>query len=104
MTSNEPGSKESLSVSENAATVEYDWGDGDQPTTAIAETVGTATDRDPTALPPLHDYLDTEALNRVVTGAADGHGTDVRISFTYAGTEVFLDSEGLVTVRVTGDE
>lgn len=64
------------------------------PSVAVVEAVAEATDVDPVNLPPLHDAIDTDALDTLFTDRADGV-----LAFEYADCEVRVD--GTTTVTVT---
>lgn len=68
-------------------------GDVEPPSMAVVEAIADLTDRDPVACPPLYDYVDPDALDRLVS-----HGGEVRIDFEYDGYEVEVSDE-TVTVR-----
>lgn len=53
--------------------------------------VADETDRPPLDLPPLHDIIDTDALESIVHSLPVG-----QITFTYAGCTVSVDSSGRV--------
>lgn len=85
--------------------IRYTCDGSDSPSMAVVEAVAAATDRDQTALPPLHGYVDADALDALLTGGpnrgatpsrADGH---VRVSFAYDGVEVTARSDGRIEVR-----
>lgn len=63
---------------------------------AVAMTVATVRDCDPTDLPPLGKTVDPDALNDIFTGK--DRGTAVNVSFEYAGFDVSIDDEGKVTL------
>lgn len=69
-------------------------------TLAIAEAVGAARDCDPTDLPPLHDYVDTDALDSLLAGARE-RAECVRLSFRYDGCEVTVESDASTSVWVS---
>lgn len=73
-----------------------DWTEYNYPSTAVVEAVATATDRDPTDLHPLYDYLDGDALDALLS-AAD---TALTISFTYDDAWVDVSATGSLTVWV----
>jgi len=60
----------------------------------VVDAVAAATGRDPTDLPPLHRSIDTDALDALTTD----DGTTLAVSFSYAGTDVLLGSDGVVDV------
>lgn len=62
----------------------------------VVQQVAATTGRDPLELPVLHDVLDPDALDTLVEGMSDG-----RVSFTYAGQEVTIASDGEITLEET---
>lgn len=78
--------------------VTVEWDDVGRPTFDIVEAVAAATGRDPFELPPLHDTVDTDAVAVLLRGDA----ADVRLSFTYAGASVVVESGGSIEVRRVG--
>lgn len=69
--------------------------------TAVAEATGTS----PMALPPLATVLDPDALEFLVSSAADGpDGSSMSVRFAYAGHAVVVDSLGDVTVAAPSGE
>jgi len=75
----------------------YAWADV-TPATAVVETVADALDRDPTALDPLHDAVDTDALNRVVEPNQSNTPGSLRVSFSYHDFFVVVRQTGRVTL------
>lgn len=75
------------------------WTRSEPPSMAIVEAVAAALDCEPTALPPLGDRLEPEALDRLLERSADLGSDPVRLSFTYAGVEVTVDGGGTVEAR-----
>lgn len=84
--------------------VRFDWDGISQPSTAVAEAVATATDREPTELTPIYESIDSDALDTLVVPAEDGGGDSVHITFRYEGVDVVVDSHRGVEVRVDGEE
>ncbi|OIB57844.1 HalOD1 output domain-containing protein [Natrialba sp. SSL1] len=68
---------------------QYDYDTDHTASLAVIEAVSTATDCDPTELPPLYDTIDPDALDALFS---DQTATDVRpeISFTYDQYEVTI--------------
>jgi len=56
---------------------------------AVARVAGTT----PLELPPLHDTVDTEALERVLESSADS-----QLSFSYQGFHIVASGDGTVAV------
>lgn len=76
----------------------YAWADV-TPATAVVETVADATDIDPIDLDPLHEAVDTDALNRVVQPDQSDTPDDLRVSFSYHGFSVVVRQAGRVTLH-----
>lgn len=70
--------------------------DGSDTIVAIVETVASATDRELTAMSPLYDTIDPEALTDLVTSARD---RTIDVSFSYEGCLVTVSSDGRVAVE-----
>lgn len=68
------------------------------PSVAVAEAVSEVTDEDPTSGPPLHDFVDTDALNALLT-VENSDAETVRVSFDYQGHEITVVGDGTVYVR-----
>lgn len=71
------------------------WTDYDNPTTAVVEAVSDATGVNETDLATLHEWVDTDALDAILThGSSDG----VTVSFEYDGVVVRITSAGTIEV------
>jgi len=68
------------------------------PSIAVVSALAVVTDTDPMAVDPLHDAVDTDALDTVLTQGPVG-GSDVSVTFTVRGHEVTARSDGTLTVR-----
>jgi hypothetical protein len=77
----------------------FEWDRSEDPSTAIVEAVAAATDRDASVLSPLHEHIDTEALNALLAFGADPGDERRSLSFGYEGVEVTVDTEGRIDVR-----
>lgn len=56
----------------------------------------------PTALPPLYEAIDTDALNALCRRRADGrHKYECRLTFEYHDSLVVIDTNESITVSVT---
>lgn len=75
----------------------------EQPSVAIVETVAMATDSDPLEMPPLHRYVDVDALDALVAGSEDRPEGHVRVSFRYDGVDVVVRDGGRVEIGQVGD-
>lgn len=65
----------------------------DDSSLAVIETVANISKTDAGELKPLHSVIDTGALD----GLASGTQNDCRIEFQYAGFQITVESDGLVT-------
>lgn len=59
----------------------------------VVHTVAERTGSDPLELPPLYEYVDTDALEAFVQGTTDG-----LVEFHYVGHTVTVDSRGEVEI------
>ena len=83
----------------------YDW-DATRASTAVVEMVAIAADVEPSALEPLYDTVDPEALDALI-GRSGAAGIHTEVGFTYAGFDVTVGGDGEVTVapaRPTAEE
>lgn len=69
-------------------------------TTAIVETVGAVTNRDPSTMAPLFATVDPESLADLVTSTRNHPLT---VSFSYEGCCVIVSSDGTVVVKLSTD-
>lgn len=67
------------------------------PTAAIARAIAEQTGSDPNDGPPLHDFVETDALNVLLT-ESNGNLDAISVSFTYDGYSVYVDGSGRVVV------
>ncbi|MWG34510.1 HalOD1 output domain-containing protein [Halomarina oriensis] len=66
---------------------------------AIVEKLAAARDADPLELPPLHDYVDTDALESLVGGRTDaGRGGVHGVRFRVDDHQVSITGDGTVDV------
>lgn len=73
--------------------------------TAVVGLVGTVLERRAEDLPPLHDVVDTGALNSFVRpDRVDPATPRARIEFEYVGCEVTVFEDGEVTVYEVPDQ
>lgn len=70
-----------------------DWTDPDPVSSAVVDAISTSTGVDTTSLPPLQEFVDADALNRLFVG--DTHG---ELNFEYAGLPVVVSAVDGVTV------
>lgn len=84
----------------DARTVRYEWDESEQPSMAVIEAVAAATGSEPETLPPLHGVIDSDALDGLMGSGTADDAVPVRLSFTYAGTEVTVSSDGKLVVEL----
>lgn len=66
--------------------------------TDVVTAVAEARDVEPTELPPLYDVIDPDALDGIFRSQFGGQSLgEGRITFTLAGCEVVVESDGGVT-------
>ncbi|WP_138007070.1 HalOD1 output domain-containing protein [Halalkalirubrum salinum] len=102
MTKKDTPSERNDSAAPSTGRIRHEWGDSDRPSTAVIEAVAAATNRDPTATSPLYDYVDPDALDRLMQSRRDGTTDAVSVSFMYDGIAVQVDSRGWVEVQLDG--
>lgn len=73
---------------------EHDLSEVD-PTTAVVESVANVAGCDPVALEPLTEYVDPDALDRLVQSSTG----ETAVSLRYADHRVTVRSDGRVSVR-----
>jgi len=98
MTSDDATSMEREETGESAGPVRATWDGSTAPSTAVVEAVARATGRDPLEMPCLHDVLDVDALDRMLTADRARALGSVSVSFTYGEAYVWVDSAGTVEV------
>jgi hypothetical protein len=73
---------------------------------AIVDAVSAVSGESPTQLPPLHDSIDTDALENLVYGTdprPNSERSKVSVSFQFAGTLVTASSDGTIVVDEVED-
>ena len=63
-------------------------------TERLTQRVANTTNSDPSELPVLYDHIDPDALDVLIKRMSDGE-----ISFTYAGCEVTVESDGSIRLH-----
>lgn len=81
-------------------TITYEWDEDTPPTTAVIEAIAAATNRDPRHMSPLHDYVDVDSLDGLVTAGTKDTDRPVWIIFPYRQHTVLVESTGTVEVRL----
>lgn len=75
----------------------YDWRTI-SPSVAVVQTLAIALDSEPTTIEVLHDVVDADALDSLVTADADD-GSGPTVSFPIEGRSVTVDASGSVVVH-----
>ena len=75
---------------------------GEPVTTSVIVSVAAVDGAEPTALPPLHRTIDTDALEAVVCSAHEAD-TPLRVSFRYAGYRITVESDGSIAIGEAAD-
>lgn len=78
----------------------YDWDGEDSPSIAVAEAVAAVTNRSVTALPPVQEVVDADALDTLVRS---GDPLAVRATIDYAGTDVTVTGDGRIRVSTRSE-
>ncbi|NIC00996.1 HalOD1 output domain-containing protein [Halobacterium sp. R2-5] len=65
----------------------------ESPSERIIDTIAAKRDIDAIELPLLYDVIDPDSLNRLIGSMDDG-----AVSFTYAGYEIVVTSDGAITL------
>lgn len=99
MTTNEFTDSIETSVTSDTDTIEYEWNGSAPPSTAIAEAIADETDRDPRHIPPLHEYVDADCLDSLVTRDSKNPNEDVTISFAYEDYVVVVSNDGSIELQ-----
>lgn len=76
-----------------------DWMEYGEPSSGIVEAVARAADRNTTELTPLHDVVETDALNVLLADGERNRSSPFEMTFSYAGFRVTASSDGDVVVR-----
>jgi hypothetical protein len=99
MTDSEHTDAAETTVEDGVARGRYEWS-STPPSTGAVEAIAAATGDAPTAFAPLYESLDPDALDELVRSAAERSGEDALVvSFTHAGCEVTVRSDGSVLAR-----
>ena len=94
MVSNDSRSPDS-SIAEDE-TVHFEWDQNGRPSASIVDAVATVTDSEISEMPPLHEVVDPDALNRILdpsVDSADRDDTRAHVSFQYHGVRVRADPD-----------
>ena len=77
----------------------YDIGDSEPPSKAVVYAVAGVRNREPLLLPPLHERIDTSALDDLFADTRTQKRTDGAVSFDYCDCHVSVFADGVVAVR-----
>lgn len=77
---------------------EYDGATDRSPSEVIIDALASAADVDPTELPPLYDFVDPDALDRLFEGHEGAADADAILGFTVENWNVFVRADGRVRV------
>ncbi len=80
-----------------AYTARYEWGGTDRPSMAIVRSVAAVTGREPTAMRPLFDAIDPEAVDRLF-GRDSARARPDRLSVRFEDCEVAVHADGRIVV------
>jgi hypothetical protein len=77
---------------------QFEWS-SISPSVAVIETVAAAVDRDPTAIKPLYEFIDPDALDTLVLSDESLEAADtVTTSFVFVNQQVTVRGTGEVVV------
>lgn len=91
-----PISEDSTGYDPITGTFHSRFDDGSAAVVAVVEAVAAVTNRAPTAMSPLYETVDPEALADLVTTARDH---PIEVSFSYEGCQVSVSSDRRVVVE-----
>lgn len=74
----------------------YDWSEVERPSVTVVRAVAAVTNREVFDLPQLREYVDPDALDRILADRNDRPG--VRVSFRYDGVDVTVNSDGRIEI------
>lgn len=75
----------------------FEFSNNVTPSVAVVEAISEATGSDPFSGSPLHEYVDTDALNELLS-EPKGEPENVQITFEYRRYEVTIVGDGTVYV------
>ena len=103
MSRRDSGAEDSANETDNRY-VRVEW-IGDQPASiTVVEAIADLTERRPTDLPPLHDSVDTEALDRLMSRSTGLECSSITTTFEYVGMRVRIDTDqGIDIFEITDD-
>jgi|AntDeeMinimDraft_5_1070356.scaffolds.fasta_scaffold01630_7 hypothetical protein len=66
------------------------------PTSAVVAMIATISNTDPVSIPPLHDTIDTDALDTLASEEKDRNAHELSITFVFYGYEVKATNNGTI--------
>ena len=91
---------EAVQVSQETETVRTQFTQEKTPASlAVIATLADVLNVDPVELPPLHDTVDTDALDALVR-VRTGMDGDTHVTFTHAGHTITVHSYGMVAITL----
>lgn len=89
-------------------TAEYDPSGSQTLVVVIANAIAAAAEANPIDLPPLHMFVDTDALNALFAREDDSNRTELHLHFRVDCWNVFVNGDGRIQIcdasKVTGFE
>ena len=90
---------ESVGGADGTVRARYDWA-STPPTIAVVETIAVALNREVTALEPLYESVDPDALDALLqSNGSSATPRDLTVTFTAADRQITVRSSGDVIVR-----
>ena len=90
---------ESVGGADGTVRAQYEWA-STPPPIAVIETVAVTLDRKETALEPLYESVDPDALDAILqSNGSSATSSEVTVRFTLAGRQVTVHGSGEVVVR-----
>lgn len=77
---------------------QHDWGEGVPVSMSVVEALAEVTGEDVIDLPPLHEFVDTDALDSLFVPQSTYARTDGAVSFVFADHPVTVYSTGEIVV------
>lgn len=68
-------------------------------TMAVVETVAKESGQDPTELAPIHEHIDTDALDALFSTTEEGVRENISLSFEYEGFEVAVEGRDDINIQ-----
>lgn len=99
MNADEPSDTLHYDPATETFSVNHDWERDEPISTVVVKMVSSLEDVPPTALDPLHDYVDPDALDRLVAPKRDGQQrTGAYAAFRFEGYDVTVSGDGQISL------